>query len=39
MAIILNSVLPPEDNTPEQRNLKPLDETEGVTPSHIDEDK
>ena len=24
MAIILNSVLPPEDNTPEQRNLRPL---------------
>ncbi|MCI6844067.1 MAG: purine permease, partial [Coriobacteriaceae bacterium] len=24
MAIILNSVLPSEDNTPEQRNLKPL---------------
>jgi NCS2 family nucleobase:cation symporter-2 len=39
MAIILNSVLPPEDNTPEQRNLKPLDETEGVSPCLIDEDE
>jgi NCS2 family nucleobase:cation symporter-2 len=25
MAIILNSILPPEDNTPENKNLKPLE--------------